>query len=54
MWISVLLRDGDGYRLQGSSEGAAASVVPEPQARSIAHLRAARGSAVAAGGAGTR
>jgi sigma-B regulation protein RsbU (phosphoserine phosphatase) len=44
--ISVLLRDGDGYRLQGGGEGAAAGMVLQPEARSIAHLRAARGPAV--------
>jgi sigma-B regulation protein RsbU (phosphoserine phosphatase) len=44
--ISVLLRDGDGYRLEGAAVGAAGPVVLEPEARSIAHLRAARGPAV--------
>jgi sigma-B regulation protein RsbU (phosphoserine phosphatase) len=44
--ISVLLRDGTGYRLEGDGAGAAAPVVLEPEARSIAHLRAARGPAV--------
>jgi len=42
--ISVLLREGDGYRSQGA--GSAAGAVLEPEARSIAHLRAARGPAV--------
>jgi sigma-B regulation protein RsbU (phosphoserine phosphatase) len=44
--ISVLLGDGDGYRLEGPGAGGAAPVVLEPEARSIAHLRAARGPAV--------
>ena len=44
--ISVLLRDGKGYRLEGAGGGAGAAVVLEPEARSIAHLRAARGPAV--------
>ncbi len=43
--ISVLLREGHGYCLQGAGDGAS-SVVLEPEARSIAHLRAARGPAV--------
>ncbi|MGC9946109.1 MAG: GAF domain-containing SpoIIE family protein phosphatase [Bryobacteraceae bacterium] len=46
--ISVLLRDGDGYRLAGGGAGPAATAdaVLVPEARSIAHLRAARGPAV--------
>jgi len=41
--VSVLLRDGNGYRLEGAG---AAPVVLEPEARSIAYLLAARGPAV--------
>jgi sigma-B regulation protein RsbU (phosphoserine phosphatase) len=44
--ISVLLGDGAGFRLEGTCAGAAEAVVLEPKARSIAHLRAARGPAV--------
>jgi phosphoserine phosphatase RsbU/P len=43
--ISVLLRDAAGYRLQGAGAGAV-GVVLQPEARSIAHLRAAHGPAV--------
>ena len=41
--ISVLLGDGNGYRLERAGEP---NIVLEPEARSIAHLRAARGPAV--------
>jgi len=44
--ISVLLGDGNGYRTEGDGGGAGGAVVLEPEARSIAHLRAARGPAV--------
>jgi sigma-B regulation protein RsbU (phosphoserine phosphatase) len=44
--ISVLLRDGNGYRLEGADGLAAGPVVLNPEARSIAHLRAAHGPAV--------
>jgi len=44
--ISVLLRAGKGYRLEGTGADPAAAVVLEPEARSIAHLRATRGPAV--------
>jgi len=44
--ISVLLRYANGYRLEQAGDGAGAAVVLEPEARSIAQLRAARGPAV--------
>jgi phosphoserine phosphatase RsbU/P len=44
--ISVLLRHANGYRLEPGGDAAGAAVVLEPEARSIAHLRAARGPAV--------
>lgn len=44
--ISVLLRDGTGYRLAAAGADPGAPVLLAPEAHSIAHLRAAHGPAV--------